>query len=304
MSKRVSHITLTYELISVVWLGIVCENRLGPVRRLIAGGVTMDFVNCFGNNPGEDKPVVFELTTLDELNDYFFDKNDEYVWRGQSNFMWAAHPTLYRRLKNSGYCDERIFEPVIGRAERCILERAREEGLLGSDDSVFEFMARLQHHGGATRLLDVTTNYQVALYFAASEHPEMVGTVIAYRINPERRISQKVRDGKALPAWDELLDMARKGRPLLVEPAPYDRRIVVQSGAFLMTSLAGSLSEPNIFTHQTYDCEVAQILIAPQLKPILIEHLEDRGITREFLFPSIEGFAKKSGADKPLVGLG
>ncbi|WP_322155022.1 FRG domain-containing protein [Paratractidigestivibacter sp.] len=264
----------------------------------------MDFVNCFGNNPGEDKPVVFELTTLDELNDYFFDKNDEYVWRGQSNFMWAAHPTLYRRLKNSGYCDERIFEPVIGRAERCILERAREEGLLGSDDSVFEFMARLQHHGGATRLLDVTTNYQVALYFAASEHPEMVGTVIAYRINPERRISQKVRDGKALPAWDELLDMARKGRPLLVEPAPYDRRIVVQSGAFLMTSLAGSLSEPNIFTHQTYDCEVAQILIAPQLKPILIEHLEDRGITREFLFPSIEGFAKKSGADKPLVGLG
>lgn len=262
----------------------------------------MDFVNCFGNNPGEDVPVVFRLETLDDVNDFFFDKNDEYVWRGQSNFMWPAYPTLYRRLKNSGYSEERIFEPIIRKTERSILEQAREEGLLGSDDSVFEFMARLQHHGGATRLLDVTADYEIALYFASSQCLEIPGTVLAFRINPERRISLRRRPDKILPTWDELLAMARKGRPLLIEPEVYDRRIAVQSGAFLMTSLAGSLAEENVFTHQTYDCEVAHILISPELKGELKGYLENRGVAKETLFPSIESFSKRNRADDPLEG--
>lgn len=256
----------------------------------------MPFKNCFGNNPGEGKPVVLTPPSLDDLISLFFNAGDEYVWRGQADFSWAPYPTLYRRIKNSGISEERIFESKVRRIERQVLEAARNEGVLGSDDSVFEFMARLQHHGGATRLLDVTTNYDVALYFASSQDPDVEGTVLAYRANPKRKVSLKGLAEKSVPGWDDLLEMARRGRPLLIVPEPYDRRIAVQSGAFLTTSLAGSLSEPNIFTHQTYDCEVTQILISPKLKQDLKDYLEVRGITRKTLFPSIEDFSQKNRA--------
>ncbi len=77
----------------------------------------------------------------------------------------------------------------------------------------------------------------------------------------------------------------------------------MQSGAFLMTSLAGSLAEPNVFTNQTYDCEVAHILISPELKVELKGYLEDRGVTKEALFPSIEAFSGRNRADDLISGL-
>ncbi len=74
-----------------------------------------------------------------------------------------------------------------------------------------------------------------------------------------------------------------------MKPRGYEPRIVVQHGAFIMTSLDGSLAEPNLFTCQTVDSEVRQIWILPKLKPFVKRYLATRGITEESLFHGHRG---------------
>ena len=103
------------------------------------------------------------------------------------------------------------------------------------------------------------------------------------------------------PDWYELTDRCRGGRPLLVKPQSYEPRIVVQHGAFIMTSLDGSLADPNLFMCQTVDSEVRPIWIPPKLKPSVRRYLAAKGITEESLFPSgIEGFSKARSANVPV----
>lgn len=110
-----------------------------------------------------------------------------------------------------------------------------------------EFMACIQHFGGATRLLDVTSSLDVALYFASSRHDKVAGVVYSYRVNPDMRVSIGEQPNGQDPDWYDLTDRCRGGRPLLVKPRSYEPRIVVQHGAFIMTSLDGSLADPNLF---------------------------------------------------------
>lgn len=225
---------------------------------------------------------------------------DDCMWRGQANLYWTPFPTLYRRIRGSGYSDMQINEGLVRHVESRILEEARANGPLRCGGSVLEFMARMQHHGGATRLLDVTSSLDVALFFASSRHDEVAGIVYSYRVNPDMRVSIGEQPGGE-PDWYELTDRCRGGRPLLVVPRGYESRIVVQHGAFIMTSLAGSLASPNLFMGQTVDSEVRQIWILPKLKPFVRRYLATRGITEESLFPSgIEEFSKGRSADAPI----
>ena len=101
----------------------------------------------------------------------------------------------------------------------------------------------MQHYDGATRLFDVTSSLDVALYFAASGHGELAGVVYSYRVNPDMRVSIGEQPDGREPDWCELTDRCRGGRPLLVKPQGYEPRIVAQHGAFVMTSLDGSLAQ-------------------------------------------------------------
>lgn len=223
------------------------------------------------------------------------------VWRGQANLSWAPFPTLYRRIRGSGYSDMQINEGLVRHVESRTIEEARANGPLRCGGSVLEFMARMQHFGGATRLLDVTSSSDVALYFASSRHDEVAGIVYSYRVNPDMRVSIGEQPDGREPDWYELTDRCRGGRPLLVKPRGYEPRIVVQHGAFIMTSLDGSLAEPNLFTCQTVDSEVRQIWILPKLKPFVRRYLATRGITEESLFPSgIEELSKARSTSVPI----
>lgn len=77
-----------------------------------------------------------------------------------------------------------IDEGLVRHAESRILEEARANGLLRCGGSVLEFMACMQHFGGATRLLDVTSSLDVALYFASSRHDKVAGVVYSIGLIP------------------------------------------------------------------------------------------------------------------------
>lgn len=87
------------------------------------------------------------------------------IWRGQQNATWAVHSSLYRRLESRTVTEDRLVE-----AETGALELAKEWGIRTTD--ALKFLADLQHKGAPTRLMDVTTDPEIATWFAVEEHPD------------------------------------------------------------------------------------------------------------------------------------
>src|SRR3954468_13521071 len=80
------------------------------------------------------------------------------AWRGHGRACWKIDSALARRYAS----DRALFRSVaplnegnLRAVERTVIERARAAGH-APDLGELELLARLQHHGAATRLLDCT----------------------------------------------------------------------------------------------------------------------------------------------------
>lgn len=129
-----------------------------------------------------DKVVksVSDFTKLvEKITEQYVDLN--LVWRGQSDASWGLHSALYRRLlaeKGLENFDSKArkksfmlpSEDEMVLAERKFLNISR---MFWRNDgtSALELMAILQHFGAPTRLIDVTKNPLIALYFALGDDP-------------------------------------------------------------------------------------------------------------------------------------
>lgn len=246
------------------------------------------------------------------------------AFRGQRFYGWPMQPKLFRE-EDGIYNSEDL-------AVRDIVSIHPQE--FESDKTMFDRLVRMQHFGLPTRLVDVTTNPLVALWFATDPSPEVDhqhGVVQSLFIPPDRqryydsdRVScmanlanlkstQKKELFDAVVLTKKTEDFNEKAStkllafyvgfektnflnkieasdlvlPVYVKPKMSNKRIIAQSGAFMLYGSRGRLGkrrEPLVKSERVW--------IDESDKAEIREHLQLLGIHESSLFPEIDKTAK------------
>lgn len=163
-------------------------------------------------------------------------------FRGQSSANWGLCSLLQRSFKDSfgkGYRYSKV-ESEFREVEASILETANRNGIVRGLTPL-ETLSILQHHEVPTRLIDVTTDWKVALYFACEKRDSEPGRVFAISIDQKRWVDfpKANLEPPSLPWWDTAAMEPERWRnsvwPILL---PFtDPRMIAQRGYFLVGSV-------------------------------------------------------------------
>jgi hypothetical protein len=245
------------------------------------------------------------------------------VFRGQRNTEWSPKPGILRPPQKLLEHEREIIRELISVHP----QEFRDDG------GMLDRLVRMQHFGLPTRLLDVSLNPLVGLYFASepfnSRTRVVDGVVYAYTITKARRKyfdsdavacianlanlsteeRQEIIDSgtidktefNKLPSIDRLIQFVKVEKPhfrpaidrldlfkpYYVVPKMNNRRIIAQSGAFIIHGLeeappSGSRVRP-VRTIQSDRIIVPQAAKAP-----IRRELEALGINESTLFPELD----------------
>ena len=157
------------------------------------------------------------------------------TWRGVTNAKYPLHSSLFREiLKRTNSNPE---EADLVNFETEVLKKARKYWRF-DNLSALETMAHIQHFGGPTRLLDVSFNPLVALWFAVeekhNEEDDEDGRLIIFDVTG-RDINLDSKWGSYELPWEKLNSPSwRKELPHVWRPPSYNERIPAQNSAFLL----------------------------------------------------------------------
>ena len=233
----------------------------------------------------------------------------EYIYRGEPECYAKVSSTLYREYPHIGAESldlEVIQEKMLNEAKKLTYE---------IDDS--EILIEIQHYGGRTNLIDFTTDYLIALFFACDGAPNKDGRVIRQKTetikdlikhprNPRHRIkAQKTvfvipPNGFIEPDKDDIVTIpAALKQPLLqylrehhdistetiyndlysfIKNQDIHRRAYVAFYSGLTFQNTGDDAETPEDTQTAYQKAIAYYTEALEQKPDLLEAYVNRGI--------------------------
>jgi len=135
------------------------------------------------NEVSENKEIPHEINSVSDLSQILQTLGEPKeghtrFFRGHGDEGWQMRPSIYRET----YLIENEDKIIKDALTYC------PDDFLPSD-TLFEKLVKLQHYGYSTRLLDLTTNALVALYFAAwnEQHYDKNGELIIFDI-PNKNI--------------------------------------------------------------------------------------------------------------------
>ena len=222
--------------------------------------------------------------TISELSTYKHDnvgqpldisKFDAWFFRGQKDSRFAFTSTLYRRLlgassdKLSNKRPKDHENPML-EAELRLLSNARKLGI-GRGLTALETLTLLQHHGSPTRLIDITSDWKVALFFACESDDDRDGRLFLIKTNPSRwwRDFPKEKDTRKQaerPVWHNYLryfnerDPKKWSKLWLSGTWPIllpfsDPRMISQRGFFLVGGVPSLKGASILYTSKCKHCK-------------------------------------------------
>ncbi|ARC28124.1 MULTISPECIES: FRG domain-containing protein [Bacillus cereus group] len=247
--------------------------------------------------------TIIEPTNFNELiivlnNEFKPNSGNVKLWRGQGDINWPIHSGAYRRLINSG--QRNIKELDILHYEQSLIQQATHKGFRYENGRVLsevELLAKLQHHGAATRLVDFSKNALIALWFCVNSQCDKTGLLLAIHTDCIGGMESDIAE-VTMSYSDFTQDLSDYNHPILMDPPVVSPRISAQHGVFLYSDVSsektGSLKIP------TKEHERQFIAITPTLKNEARQILIDTfNIRTETIFPDFDGFSAANSAEIP-----
>jgi hypothetical protein len=177
-------------------------------------------------------------------------------------------------------------------------------------ETTLEWIALIQHHGGPTRLIDFTRSTAVAAFFALEEEEEVItGWSAVWAVDElacHRRAVKRLRSIDPEFAWlqdnhniEEAVDARLGARPpkrfvAPVRPSRVNARMAVQQGVSVCLGDPGS----DFFSNLSSEVEgeeplpVVKVEFPRSERGRALWKLRQTGISRETLFPGLDGLAQ------------
>ena len=242
----------------------------------------------------------------------------ETFYRGHSNkSKYKLEPSLFRKDNNGNYLyleNEHILYREL------IVSNSAD---FQSDEFTLDRLVRMQHYSLPTRLLDITSNPLIALYFACKSAPDEDGEVIVFSLSRnevkyfDSDVASCISNLARLPKAEKdninfenenfneqisvkrLIHLIREEKPyfepkiipddlrkiICVKGKQSNVRISSQSGAFLLYGLDAVMDEEG-----TSEINVMRITVSN--KPSILKELDLLNINESTVFPYIENSAK------------
>lgn len=242
-------------------------------------------------------------------------------YRGHSDESYESIPSVFRKIENessTGFFSDQEDTLFKNMVMQCPQE------FIGCY-STLEYLVKMQHYGLPTRLLDLTTNPLVALYFACCSHygrGGKNGEILVYEVPNQdikffnsdtaavignlakmpRNFEYQKDRGRFLheiqaekPYFKDGIDIGHLSSVQCVKAKLDNRRITQQSGAFFIFGMDGDINRPAKIPY-SYLCKrdnaPVTIGITQTNKRKILTELAELSISEASLFPEIDSVAR------------
>jgi hypothetical protein len=242
-------------------------------------------------------------------------------YRGHSDEAYKSLPSIFRGVEVSDsagtYADQEdtLFKSLVVQCPQDFI----------GFSTTLEYLVKMQHYGLPTRLLDLTSNPLVALYFASCSHfgkGGKNGEVLVYEVPNEdikffssdtaavignlAKMPRNFNYGKdrlrflheiqaEKPYFKDGIDVKDLTSVQCVRAKLDNRRITQQSGAFFIFGMGQTINKPAEIPY-AYICKrdnsPVSIGITQASKTSILSELADLSISGATLFPEIESVAR------------
>lgn len=231
-----------------------------------------------------DKVLQFQIQNQSQ------DGSNRITWfRGQNNADYKLVSGLYRTEVNH-FLD-------YGATEKDYYNLFNKMGYTHHNESDWNLLYIMQHHGLRTRLLDWTESFSIALYFASLDwdfnsdcsiwmlkplelNRKTLGN--AFYFDPTSKYEDLISD---------ISDLGFNDNTIAMYPHKNSSRILVQQGMFTLQGKAGIPLEEEHNGSLIKEGYLKKINLGPNLRKDIKNYLNLNGISRYSLFPDLDGLA-------------